>query len=267
MHYEGIRHNTNPLYLCDVLNDSLDQINGENCAEVVGTYGAVIFRQNFDFDEIKKWSNDLGYYLNDKVPPRKYDEYDTGLSLYPDNEEILLIYNNGLDPMVLSLINSANSQNDIVNWKTWDLYDDIWVTVHNPEFDPGQIKNICDAVNFSPENKKFYRPVRINAFHHYKFFPRHPFHTKCIFSPKQYMVTMKTYNQDILPDHGQMIEGISSRLFNQQYQKNVILKPGRCLILDQIITQWKIVKGQLNDLIMIPFWYKTGQRKHFNYSL
>jgi hypothetical protein len=139
--------------------------------------------------------------------------------------------------------------------------------VFNNNFDPKHAKSIIDAINFSQENKNLYRPARINHVHHYKLFPRHPLHTACMFSPKQYITEMKTYNKDKIPEHGKLIAGISNRIFNEQYEREFILLPNQLLILDQIITQWKIVQGDQNDLKMIPLWFKTNLRKHFNYSV
>ena len=267
MYYSGVRHFSNPIFLCEVENKHLEEINGDNCAELVGTFGAVLFKQTFDTDQINDWKHTLGYHLNNDLPPRDFSDFDTSLALYPDNEEILIIHNSSHREICLCVINSARAPKDLINWNTWNLYDDIWVTVSNKSFDKSLVKEIHLANNFDIKNKNKYNPVRINHYHHYKIFPRHPFWTECMFSPKKYMVEMKTYNQNILPDHGVMIEGISTRIFNEQYKKEIKLLPNQCLILDQIITQWKCVDCDQRDLTLIPLWYKTNLRKHFNYSL
>lgn len=267
MYFTNIRHHSNASFICAVENSQLNEIDGDDCASIIGTYGAVYFNTPFTDQQLRSWMFDLGYYLNDKIPPRDYNNFDTGLSLYPDNEEILIIHNNSDHEILISLINSANSPSDLLNWNTWNLYDDIWITVTNKNFDASNIKSISESKNFDTKNKPLYKPVRVNHSQHYKLLPRHPLHTACMFSPKKHIIEMKTYNEKILPNHGEMIEGISTRLYNKQYKKQVKIQPNHCLIVDQIITQWKLDQGNIHDLNLIPLWYKTNIRKHFNYSL
>lgn len=267
MYYHVVRHQSNDRFLCVVENSTLNEIDGDDCASLVGTNGAVLFGTAFDHTQIRSWMLSLGYYINDTMPPRDYTTFDTGISLYPDNEEILIIQNTSNHAVSIQLLNSANAPKDIVNWNTWNLYDDIWAVVVNNNFDPKYIKLISRSINFDAKNKSLYRPVRVNHIQHYKLFPRHPFHTPCMFCPKHHVTEMKTYNEKILPNHGEMIEGITTRIHNEHYQKEVILSPGQSIILDQIITQWKLNQSPIDDLTLIPLWYKTKLRKHFNYSL
>ena len=229
--------------------------------------GIVCWNNKISFDELKVWSFDVGYFLNHDVPNRDYTNWDTFLSLYPDNEEMLIIYNIGEDPITITLSNTVSLPGDMIQFTRWDLYDDTWGTVVNSNFIDSLAKNITESLNFSQENKHKYQPIRKNHTHKLKIFPRHPLDTPCMFAPKLHMTELRRLSKDLLNNHASEIPGFLGHATDKRYCMDYTLNPKTFIAIDQIITQWKIESGDPSHLSFVPLWYKTKIRKHFNYSV
>lgn len=267
MYYEAIQQFRNPKFICVNRQTSLSDLDGDMCAVVTGTHGILVNPNPFDLQDIQDWSLNVGYFLSTDIPPRNFNEFDTSLALYPDNEEMVLLYNHSDQSINVSLINTLKLPSDMVQWTSWNFYDDLWGTVYNDHFDVHQVKDIRNAVNFDPNNSNKYQPLRLNHQHQLKLFPRHPMLTPCMFAPRNHMKEIRIMTDKLVDQHGEIIEGVLSHPYDQRYQIEHMIQPKSFCLLDQLITQWKINQGSSDDFTMIPLWYKTHLRKHFNYSV
>jgi hypothetical protein len=267
MYYKSIPHYRNSCFAGIVQNKNLDEIDGLLFSKLVGQCGISIVPYDMELQQVFEWLPTVGYYSDFKLPPRDITKFGTGLTYYPDNEEMLVIYNSNENDVSISLLNTKQLPSNIANWKVWNLYDDLWGTVVNADYQALYNKSIVDSENFESEFIDLYQPTRKNKTLQLKLFPRHPMNTTGMFCPKEHVIELKTYTKDRLDNHGEMIESITSHLYTKEYILDVTLKPNSFLCLDQIITQWKTDHQHINGLKLFPLWYKSEVRKNFNYSI
>ena len=266
MYYSCTQHFNNHIFVSHIANKSLDQIDGDSFADTVGQNGFVSFGHPVEYKRLKEFSLELGYYIDQHMPPRDYYKYNSSLTFYPDNEEMLIIYNHIDEEIEISVSNTKQLPKDIVHWNRWNLYDDVWGTVYNDNLLPSCAKDITKSINFDPKNKSKYLPIRINNTHKLKIFPRHPMWTDCMFAPKD-IINLTIMTKDQIENNAEALPGFTGHPLDTRYCMDFKIKPKCFVVLDQIITQWKINSHTISDMNFIPLWYKTNQRKHFNYSV
>ena len=266
MYYSTTHHHNNQSFICHIEHKSLSEVDGLDCSQVVAQKGFATFDHSVDFEQLKQWSLDVGYFVSDIMPDRDYSVYDSALTFYPDNEEMLIIYNSSNDDVNISVSNTAQLPKDIVHWQRWNLYDDVWGTVNNDNFSNSFVKDVTSAQNFDSKNKSKYNPVRKNNIHKLKVFPRHPMWTECMFAPK-HMNELSIMTKDQIENNAEALPGFTGHPLDTRYCMDFAIKPKCFVILDQIITQWKSNSDSIKQLKFVPLWYKTKIRKHFNYSI
>jgi hypothetical protein len=266
MYYSCTQHFNNKEFICNIQNESIDQLQGDSLAQTVGKKGFVSFAHPTAYDKLKQFALEVGYYLSEDLPPHDVGKYHSCLTYYPDNEEMLIIYNDIQEDIKISVCNTTQLPKDIVHWNRWNLYDDVWGTVYNDNLLPSCAKNITKAINFEQKNTSKYLPIRINDTHKLKIFPRHPMWTECMFAPKD-MIDLTVMTKDQVENIAEAIPGFTGHPLDERYCKEFVIKPQSFVIIDQIITQWKMISHSKTNLKFIPLWYKTKIRKHFNYSI
>ena len=266
MYYNCTQHFNNHRFVSHIQNTSLNQLDGDSLAKTVGDNGFVSFGNQVDYKQLKEFSLELGYYTDEHMPPRNYDKFNSNLTFYPDNEEMLVIYNDAEQNIEISVSNTKQLPKDIVHWNRWNLYDDVWGTVYNDNLLPSCAKDITKSINFDKSNKSKYLPVRINKTHKLKILPRHPMWTDCMFAPKD-IIDLTIMTKDQIENNAEALPGFTGHPLDERYCMDFTIKPKCFVILDQIISQWKLNSDSIKHLKFIPLWYKTKIRKHFNYSI
>lgn len=265
MYYSNISHYRNYCFACLVKSTTLNKNEAILYSKLVGGKGVVIFPYPINIKDLKEWLPNLGYYSDFILPPRDYTIFDTSLTFYPDNEEMLVIFNHSETDTEIDIINTKQLPKNINHWRIWDKYDDLWFTCKNDKFDKKYVKSITTSKNFNPQNQKNYKLVRENINHTLKLFPRHPLNTDGMFCPKKDIIEFLKFSKHKLDEPGKEIDGITNHPYTKDYIKKFVIKPNTFIILDQLITQWK--SSHISNLSLYPLWYKTEVRKHFNYSI
>ena len=265
MYFTRISHYRNNCFACLVENKTLENSEAILYSKIVGQYRIVIFQNPVEEDSLLRWFENLGYYSDFKMPTRDYSEYDTSLTFYPDNEEMLVIYNSSDQETTVDIINTRQLPKNINHWNVWDKYDDIWFTCENKDYNEKLAKSIVQSKNFNTSHHNKYKPVRKNRHHHLKLFPRHPMNTDAMFCPKKDVIELLRFNKYKFENHGELVEGITQHPYTDDYIKSFKIKPKTFIMIDQLMTQWRT--NQINELSLYPLWYKTEVRKHFNYSI
>lgn len=253
----------------EIYPNNIKNISGLHLSEVVGTHGICkISNCQNNLDEIETWLPELGYYTDFLLPPRSFSEqYETSLALFPDNEEILVIYNNSDQPFNCH-IQISHLNLPIVKWSIKNWYDDLWLKITNHNFDSNKhlIKDVRQAINFDQSNRAKYNPPRLTSTYSLKMIPRHPMKTQCVFYPYQYVEQAKEWTVTEVDSNYKYFNDLSMQknLFTGSI---ITVNPSDILILDQIMTQFYLSDFDLNNIKMYALWYKTAVRKHFNYSM
>jgi len=92
----------------EIQNNNIDQIDGLLLSTVIGQYGVCRIQQcQNNLQEIEQWLLSLGYYYDSVVPQAILGQHDNYLSYFPDNEEILVFYNNSSRPIKIHIENST----------------------------------------------------------------------------------------------------------------------------------------------------------------
>lgn len=268
MYYNFLRSKSKSNYefnLAQIQNHYIDQISAYDCANLVGTVGSVKIEALATLNEIKKWVLELGYFTNQKIPSQQNSNFTDNLKYFPDNEEMLLLFNNSNERVEITVFNSTEVIKKNATFKTLDLYDDMWVKVVKPNNIDDCSKNIKDSLNFNIENATRYLPMR--CFDHYlqKLVPRHPFYTPCLHLPLDIEhKDLEIYYWSKSLATPEQIISIYGCCHDPECSVVVELLPYQSLIIDQIICQYKISNHQ--HIEYFPCWYKTKNRKSFNYS-
>ena len=87
-----------------------------------------------------------------------------------------------------------------------------------------------------------------------------------MFAPKN-IFELSIMTKDQIENNAEALPGFTGHVLDQRYCMDFVIKPKCFIAIDQIITQWKLNSHSVTDLKFIPLWYKTNQRKHFNYSI
>ena len=247
--------------------NDINKIDGLSVSQVVGQFGVARIQQCINHEqEIRSWLGSLGYYSNFAIPPRRYDYYDSSLSLFPDNEEMLVIYNNSTK-IITCNIQTSTFTLPTVKFALRDWYDNLWCETFNDNYNTTKhfTKNITEAVNFYSKNKTKYNPPRHNQKHLLKMIPRHPLKTQCVFYPQFSITKFKEwYAFDIEQNHRYYKD--LQKMDNLFRGFTLKIQPNDIIILDQIITKFYF-DDDISQIKMFPLWYKTEVRKHFNYSI
>ncbi len=87
-----------------------------------------------------------------------------------------------------------------------------------------------------------------------------------MFLPDQFEKKLEEFQKHEVEDADVLIATIIHGL-RKNYTNKILLGQNQILILDQLTTQMKINKGDVNQLNLHPLWYKTTVRKNFHYSI
>ena len=255
-------------------NKDINYISGNGLSYVTGQYSCsyLPYLRN-SYAEILAWKDSIGYYANDTLSIFDPYNFSSTLTFYPDNEELCLIYNPGEMIIEIEFLNSvALLKNESL--EKIDQYDDYWVKVSSPySLNPYYQKNIKKSINFEPDEN--YKQPRYNTNFNHKLVPRHPLNTKDninrdnvygLFLPEQFETTLEKYQLEKIEDSDVQVATLLGGLRNQ-YNNKISLGKNQIVILDQLFTQWRINKGDVNQLKIHPLWYKTNVRKNFHYSI
>jgi len=259
-----------------IQNPDVNFIDGLLTSYVCGQNGCVYLPNITNVKEqIYSWKDEVGYYHNNNVAIFDFYSFSSQLTYYPDNEEMLLLYNKNNDPIEIEILNSVlcfkKEDFDLVD----HTYDNLWTNISTPYTENRYYKkHITMAHNIADEDKGKYRPSRFNKQYTSKVVPRHPLNTKDnknkdnvygAFLPYHLPNIFLRFAKDITEDSDIINGTIKSSMLNNK--KTIVLEHNHILILDQLTTQFRIKSGRTNDLTIFPLWYKTKVRKNFNYSL
>lgn len=257
-------------------NKNLRYIHGDGIAYTVSQFGCAYIPviQNNE-QEFEKWIETVGYYCNDIVAIDDWTRYSSALTYYPDNEELLIFYNNSDRVCQIDFVNSVPACK-MENEEDLNFFDDLWVEVFNPySINPYYKKHISDSTNFDPSDLGRYKSARDNTKYSHKLMPRHPINTKDnlykdnvrgMFCPINEHCRLKKLTKYEVDQQDVVLGTIRSNLTSSHNQK-ILLGKNQILILDQLLTQVKLVENDPDSIKIHPVWYKTKLRKHFNYSI
>lgn len=251
---------------CEVQNNFIEDIKGTDLAEIVAVHGFVkISNIKNSWDEIKEWKYSIGYYKNNVHSTICYNKLSSPLIFYPDNEELLLIYNNSNKDIEIEISNTC-SINDSAKFKIRDWYDDLWALVESPfTSNIYYRKHITESINFDPKNFKNYKQMRTGESHMLKIVPRHPLRTNCFFFPYEYVKGLFEFAKHPIKNYGENVFGLAQKAINSK-RYTIKIRTNDAILIDNIICQYRF-KDSVRDIQLVPLWYKTNQRKHFNYSI
>lgn len=251
----------------EIQNNNIDQIDGLLLSTVIGQYGVCRIQQcQNSLQEIEQWLLSLGYYYDSVVPQAILGQHDNYLSHFPDNEEILVFYNNSSRPIKIHIENSTQIlptlKFAVKNW-----FDDLWCETINHEFNTSKhfFKDIRKAVNFESSNRSKYNAPRFNHRHLLKMLPRHPLKTACVFYPEPRINSIKEWSVFDLDENYQYYKNLFTTTLYRGFE--IEIKPHDIVLLDQLITRFYLEPCNELEIKIYPLWYKTEVRKHFNYSL
>lgn len=254
------------LPFCQVHNNFIDDIDGQDLSVLAGTHGFVKIEniQN-DMNEIEDWQFDIGYHKDYFHSTVDYGKLSSPLFFYPDNEELTLVVNKSNKNIDIEISNTSTII-DSAKFKVKDWYDDLWSLVQNPfSINRYYSKHITQAINFQEKHTSKYHPVRINNQNFIKLVPRHPLGTSCMFFPAPYVIGLYEYAEKPIDNYGEHVFGLSSKTENSK--KFVItIKHNDVILIDNIICQYRF-KNLAKGINLIPLWYKTNLRKHFSYII
>lgn len=266
MYYSFIKKDKSSLTFpfAHIKNHSFNDIDALECSKLVGHIGAVKIESLISQSNLMDWVLKLGYFIDNELPEQTLD-FNDNLKYFPDNQEMLVIYNQSQQDITLTIFNSREVIKKINTFKTLDLYDDMWVKVTKPKHLKDYSKNIRQSINFDLKNQHLLRPMRNGDSYLQKLIPRHPFRTPCVHLPlniEHKDLEIYHWQKELAtPEH---IIGIFGSCHDAECTIDVRLHPKQTLILDQIICQYKT--QQLDQCLFFPCWYKTSVRKDFNYS-
>lgn len=225
--------------------------------------------------DVNSWKDQVGYYYNNNVSIFDYYNFSTNLSYYPDNEEMILLYNHSQIPIQIEVLNSVLCFKKEDFNLVFHTYDNLWTNISNPYSENRHYKkHITMAHNIAEEDKKRYNSSRFNKSYTSKVVPRHPLNTKDnlyndnvygAFLPYHMPNQFLEFSKHPVADSDIINGTIKSSLYANK--KTITMEQNQIVILDQLTTQFRISNGNVNDLSVFPLWYKTKIRKNFNYAL